>query len=1327
MKIRTFLLAAGFSWLALASSYGGNIYQTANDTSSDTWSTDGAPWGGTAPSAGNDYFTVAGVSGTASQSSGFGANYSSRLRDTGSIFGGDSLTIVADTEVLLKGGAGSVTTGDLILNGGIIALGNGTTITVNLAGNLAVPTTGILGAGSANTVNVDSTLTGSGTLSLRSSDTTPTLRFSGDLSGFNGTFQIGGGNAGYVTVVFNQDYNLSAAITMGTLGGTLDVLNLSHALTVNSFQFGATILSAATYTVAQLNGLVGNGSQFTGTGTLTTGSTALKPTIGVNPIWSPTSVAVGQTASITVIPTGTTPFAYQWRAGVTNSGNYINLINGGNLSGATNATLTINNTQFTNALDYVVVVTNIYGAITSSVPARLTVLAPAPVTTFTANGLALTPPMGWNAWNYFQHSIDETIVRAIADAMATNGMKDAGYQYINLDDMWQKSRDANGVIQVDPIRFPSGMKALADYVHSKGLKFGLYSDHGLQTCQDRPGTYGYEYTDANTYASWGVDYLKYDNCVLPSGDNIKNDYALMADALLKTGRPITYSICSWSFNSWQPYLGNLWRTTGDIGSTFASIAGIPARNSTSAFFAGPGHWNDPDMLEIGNGNMTFIENQSHFSLWCLMAAPLLAGNDLTTMSAQTASILNNAELIAVDQDPAGEQGVALPNTSTNQIWVKPLGAGFTTKAVGLFNPNASTSPITVNWIDIGLQAGSATVRDLWAGANLGSFNNSFTTNVPAHATVVLKVVGTAPLVPGLGSNYLSDLQFAYGYVGSGVMTKDKSIGGNAIKLNGVTYPKGLGVHAFSGVEYRLGGVASRFQSDIGVDDEAVSPGSVVFHVIADGIEIYSSGTMNVGTAHKTINLDVTGVNRLTLGVSDADNGNSNDHADWAGAFVVVTNTVHVAPSVPTGLSASPGLLITLSWNVIPGAASYNIYRALAPMGPYTNLTSSVLSTYSDTNVVSGTTYYYQVSAVSGYGESSNSVAASAYACVPPAIPSGVTTVAQRQQVIISWNPVFGATSYSVARATLSTPFSLIASGVTATNNADNNVALGSHYSYVVMANNGCSLSGPSTCAYATPALPVGYLTTLQTSRSNLTLAWPQGTFQQATNLTGPWIAQPGISSNTVGTTNAQMFFRLLIQAHPISINFSGSGTAMASSERAGVVPETNWNNASGAIVVNAMPLKDVTGSPNGATLEWLAKSTSINNNITDTAGNNRMMRSLLDISNANFDTATAIIEGLPANPGGWDVYVYFDGSNGTETREGSYMISGPGITTTTVLAIDAANVNFSGTFTQANNSAGNYVLFSIPNVPGFVVDATPYRNGAATLRAPINGIQIIPK
>ena len=937
------------------------------------------------------------------------------------------------------------------------------------------------------------------------------------------------------------------------------------------------------------------------------------------------------------------------------------------------------------------------------------------------NNLALTPPMGWNSWNHFGCNVSDAIIRGIADAMATNGMKAAGYQFINIDDCWQVSRDTNGVIVPDPTRFPNGIKALADYVHSKGLKLGVYSDHGLNTCAGRPGGYGYEYLDANTYAAWDVDYLKYDNCYLPPGDIPQADYARMADALMKSGRPITFSLCYWSFASWEPVTGNLWRTTGDIYDSFNSMLSNLSGNSPPAFFAGPGRWNDPDMLEVGNGGMTFDEDKSHFSLWCLVSAPLIAGNDLTAMSAQTLSILTNAELIAVDQDAAGEQGVRLPNTGTNQIWVKPIGTDFTTKAVGLFNPNTSAATITVNWTNIGLLPGNATVRDLWAGADLGSFTDGFTTNVPAHDIVVLKVVGAAPLLPALGTNYLSDLQPAYSYVGWSSQTKNKSIGGNTITLNGKTYTQGLGVHAFSGVEYRLGGVASRFQSDIGVDDEVGAGGSVVFHVLADGTEIFTSDVLTGGAAHQSVNLDVTGVNRLTLGVSDADDGYNYDHADWAGALVIVSNTSPARPSTPTGLSASSGMPISLAWNPTRSAASYNIKRALAATGPYTNLAASVVANYADSNVVSGTAYFYEVSAVGDFGESSNSVAASAYACVPPAAPSGVTAVGQAAQVVVGWNPVPGATSYSVARAVSSTPFSIIATGLTATNYTDRNASIGTSYSYVVFASNGCAQSDRSAYAIAAPFLLNGFII-MQSSPGNYSLIWPQGTLLQATNLNGPWVTNPAVPPVTVIPTNRQMFFRLQLMANPISINFSGSGTQMGGSESAGVIAETNWNNAANASGSGFL-LTDATGKPSGATVAWSANNVW-STAVSDTAGNSRMMKNYLDTSSAT--TTTVNVSGLIANSNGRNVYVYFDGDNG-ETRGGHYTISGTGITTTSLTGFDTANVNFSGSFTQADNSAGNYVLFSIPNVSGFTLTATPVSNGAAFLRAPINGIQIIPK
>src|ERR1035438_8150463 len=248
----------------------------------------------------------------------------------------------------------------------------------------------------------------------------------------------------------------------------------------------------------------------------------------------------------------------------------------------------------------------------------------APVLALT-NGLALTPPMGWNSWNKFGINVSEVLIKEMADAMVTNGFVEAGYQYINIDDAWQSSRGANGVIVADPTRFPSGIKALADYVHAEGLKLGIYSDRGTQTCGGHPGSGGHEVVDADTYAQWGVDYLKYDNCnASPSSQQA--DYQKMGNALLNSGRPIVYSICAWQFQSWMPNCGNLWRTTMDIRDNWQSMVGNMDSNATLSAYAGPGRWNDPDMLEVGNGGMTTTEYRSHFTMWCMMGAPLILGH-----------------------------------------------------------------------------------------------------------------------------------------------------------------------------------------------------------------------------------------------------------------------------------------------------------------------------------------------------------------------------------------------------------------------------------------------------------------------------------------------------------------------------------------------------------------------------------------------------------------------------------------------------------------------------------------------------------------------------
>jgi alpha-galactosidase len=740
------------------------------------------------------------------------------------------------------------------------------------------------------------------------------------------------------------------------------------------------------------------------------------------------------------------------------------------------------------------------------------------------NGLALTPPMGWNSWNHFQCNIDEGIIKSMADAMATNGMRDAGYQFINIDDCWQTSRDANGVIAADPARFPGGIKALADYVHAKGLKLGIYSDHGISTCQGKPGSYGYEYLDALTYASWGVDYLKYDNCSLPSGDSTNVDDVKMANALMACGRPIVFSLCDWSFSSWMPGCGNLWRTTADIQDSFSSMASNIAGDSPPAFLAGPGRWNDPDMLEIGNGGMTTTGYQSQFSLWCILAAPLIAGNDLTNMPAQTLAILTNAELIAVDQDPAGEQGVEAVGNYIRQVWCKPLGTDFNTKAVALFNLGGSASSMTVNWTNLGLQAGAATLRDLWAHKDLGVFTNSFTTNVPADGTVMLKIAGTAPALPATGTNYLTDLQPAYAYTGSGTIVADRSIGGNIITLNGAPYPKGLGVNAYSGVEYQLGGIASRFVTDIGVDDEVGSGGSVDFQVFADGLKIFDSGVMTGGAVHQAINLDVTGVNRLTLGVTDADNGNSSDHADWAGARIIVSNSAPAAPPPPVGLAANSGNPVGLTWNPTAGAMAYTIKRAISSNGPFTNLTSSILPNYTDANVTAGATYYYAVSAVGKFGESANSTVTSASPCSPLMTPTGLTATISGAQAILRWNSVPGATGYTVARANSSGPYTNIATGLATIGYTDPSRATG--YYYAVAANNDCTRSAYSTDAFATTNVSIN----LQPAGANLILNWPLGQLQSASQVSGPFSNVPGATppyTNTV--SGAQQFYRVLVQ------------------------------------------------------------------------------------------------------------------------------------------------------------------------------------------------------
>ena len=384
-------------------------------------------------------------------------------------------------------------------------------------------------------------------------------------------------------------------------------------------------------------------------------------------------------------------------------------------------------------------------------PIAFLVFSAAPAHAQSSTSLAATPPMGWNSWNHFAGKVTDADVRAAADAIVASGMRDAGYVYVNIDDTWEGHRDAQGNIQPNS-KFPD-MKALADYVHSKGLKLGIYSSPGPKTCAGFEGSYGHEQQDANTYAKWGIDYLKYDLCSYTrimkkeAGNDRQKQWALMQQAyekmhqaLLNTHRPIVFSLCQYGWNAvwtWGPKVGgNLWRTTGDIDDSYARMSAIGFSQAGLSKYARPGHWNDPDMLEVGNGHMTPDEYRTHMSLWAILAAPLLAGNDLSKMDDTTKSILMNKDVIAVDQDPLGKQGDRVSATGPFEIWMKPLrGAD---RAVALFNRSGYSYPITVRLPQVGFD-GPVHARDLWTHKDLGIVQDSYTATVPAHGVVMLRL------------------------------------------------------------------------------------------------------------------------------------------------------------------------------------------------------------------------------------------------------------------------------------------------------------------------------------------------------------------------------------------------------------------------------------------------------------------------------------------------------------------------------------------------------------------------------------------------------------
>jgi alpha-galactosidase len=365
--------------------------------------------------------------------------------------------------------------------------------------------------------------------------------------------------------------------------------------------------------------------------------------------------------------------------------------------------------------------------------------------------LAKTPPMGWNSWNKFGCNVSEKLIMQMADAMITSGMKQAGYEYIVIDDCWQVARDKDGEIIPDKERFPHGIKYLADYIHSKGLKFGIYSCAGTKTCQERPGGRGYEFQDARTYAGWGVDYLKYDWCFAATQD-ARSSYSIMRDALYAAGRPIVFSLCEWGTAKpweWAKDVGHLWRTTEDILDRWDAMIAILDQERDLAKYAGPGYWNDPDMLEIGNGGMTQEEYRTHFSLWCMLAAPLIAGNDLQNMSPETKELLTNSELIALDQDTLGKQGFCYRDNGDYEIWIKELNNK--EKAACLLNRSDEVKEVQVNfnvlmqasdnyWAPDPYKLEDYKVRDLWEHKELNPEQSIIYVKIPPHAVKVYRFV-----------------------------------------------------------------------------------------------------------------------------------------------------------------------------------------------------------------------------------------------------------------------------------------------------------------------------------------------------------------------------------------------------------------------------------------------------------------------------------------------------------------------------------------------------------------------------------------------------------
>ena len=511
--------------------------------------------------------------------------------------------------------------------------------------------------------------------------------------------------------------------------------------------------------------------------------------------------------------------------------------------------------------------------------------------------LSQTPPMGWNSWNAFETKIDDATIRGIADAMVSSGMRDAGYVYLVLDDGWMaKERDEDGRLMADPKKFPKGMKSIGDYIHSKGLKFGIYEDRGKWTCQQLPGSFEHEQIDMQTFADWGVDYIKMDSCFAESNGRFSSeDYALYHKYIAATGRPMVLSISDFGNAAWAwggKESAQLWRTSGDIYPWMDSIyhcaetsagdrAIHPAFNGLWQF-AAPGHWNDPDMLHIGN--LKHIEearkpigNRAHFSLWCILAAPLMAGNDLRSASQEVKQILTAPELIAVNQDARGVQGYKVFVDGKLEVYNKPLADG--TTAILLLNKGREKADIRVRWDQVGL-SGKQAVRDLWARKNLGSFDDGFTAKgLGQHEHRMIKVGKPGPLLPlpspmaldkytvtRQGETQLSDLYYIW--KAHNTPAYDTSFNKQAIVIGDRKFDKGFGVRGKSAFMFLTRGRADRFRATVALDPASKAGTTGRFRVHNEDFfankVLWDSGKMTKDSAPREIDIELKDVQCLML-------------------------------------------------------------------------------------------------------------------------------------------------------------------------------------------------------------------------------------------------------------------------------------------------------------------------------------------------------------------------------------------------------------------------------------------------------------------------------